>query len=186
MGPARAMPLAYNIGPGSTDIGFTVAVLGLTTCQGEFSKFSGNLTLDLDQPELSEVSVKIDAGSAAMQWSVATQMVLGESYLDAEHFPELEFVSDHVRLLADGKVRMDGTLTLRGVSHAESFVADLSERRWNKDRNAEEADFTATGTVHRSDYNMASDQAMLDDEVTFTIHTRLLVTGPGFSSVLAQ
>jgi polyisoprenoid-binding protein YceI len=184
--PARSMPLAYKIGPGSTDIGFTVDVLGLTTCQGEFSKFSGSLTLDLDDPQDSQVAVRIDANSASMEWALGTQMILGESYLDADHYPELQFVSDHVALLGDGKVRMDGTLTLRGVSHPESFVADLSERHWNKERNAEEADFTATGTVRRSDYQMDQDQSLLDDRVTFTIHARLLLTQPSFNSVLAR
>ena len=184
--PAQAMPLAYKINPASTDIGFSVDVLGLTSCQGEFSNFSGSLTLDLDAPEASEVSVKIDANSAAMQWSMATQMILGESYLDAEHFPELQFASDHVAMLGNGKVKMDGLLTLRGISHQESFIADLSERHWNKASNAEEAEFTATGTVHRSDYNMDQDKSLLDDRVTFTIHAHLALTQPGFSSVLAR
>jgi polyisoprenoid-binding protein YceI len=183
---ARAMPLTYKVGPNSTDISFTVDVLGLTTCQGEFSKFSGSLTLDLDQPESSQVSVKIDATSASMEWAMATQMILGESYLDAVHYPELQFVSDQVAMLSDGKVRMNGTLTLRGISHPESFVADLSGRHWSKEHNAEEAEFTATGTVHRSDYHMEEDRSMLDDRVTFTIHAHLLLTQPGFSSALVR
>jgi len=184
--PARAMPLAYKINPNSTDIGFSVDVLGLTSCQGEFSNFSGSLTLDLDAPESSEVMVRIDASSASMQWAMATQMILGESYLDAEHYPELQFASDHVAMLADGKVKMDGLLTLRGISHPESFIADLSARHWNKERSAEEAEFTATGTVHRSDYSMNQDKSLLDDRVTFTIHAHLLLTQPSFTSVLVR
>jgi len=185
-GPARAMPFNYRIGPSSTDIGFAVDVLGLTTCHGEFSKFAGQLSIDLEQPQLSQVSVKIESNSASMQWTPATPMILGESYLDAEHYPALEFISEHAQMLGDGKVRMDGMLTMRGISHMESFVADLSGRHWNKERNAEEAEFTATGTVHRSDYRMESDQGMLDDEVTFIIHTKVLLTAPGFSSAQAQ
>ena len=184
--PAQAMPLNYKVAPNSTDIGFAVDVMGLTTCHGEFSDFSGQLSIDLEQPELSKVAVTIETGSAAMRWAPATRTVLGESYLDAEHFPEVEFVSDHAEMLEDGKVRMDGTLTLRGISHPESFVADLAERHWNKERGAEEADFTATGTVHRSDYHLAADDALLDDQVTFIIHTRLLLTSSGFSSAQAQ
>ncbi len=184
--PIHAMPLTYKIAPGSTDIGFTVDVLGLTSCSGEFSKFSGNLTVDLDQPELSAVDVKIDANSAAMEWSLGTQMILGASYLDADHYPVLQFVSDHVAMLSDGKVKMDGILTLRGISHQESFVADLSGRHWNKDKEAEQADFTATGTVKRSDYRMDRDQGLLDDQVTFTIHARLLLTSNGFNSASAH
>jgi polyisoprenoid-binding protein YceI len=184
--PARAMPLIYRVAPSSTDIGFSVDVLGLTSCHGEFSKFSGQLWIDLEQPELSKVAVQIDANSAAMQWTLATQMILGESYLDAEHYPEMEFISDHAEMLGDGRVRMDGTLTLRGISHQESFIADLSERHWNKEHDAEEAEFIATGIVHRSDYHMESDQSMLDDQVVFTIHTRVMLTAESFSSALVQ
>jgi polyisoprenoid-binding protein YceI len=184
--PAQAMPLNYVVAPSSTHIGFSVDVLGLTTCHGEFSKFTGELALDLDQPALTKVAVKIDSASAAMQWSAATQMILGSSYLDAEHFPEMEFVSDRAEMLRDGKVRMDGILTLRGISHPASFIADLSERQWNPQRNAEEAEFIASGTVRRSDYHMESDQGMLDDQVTFTIRTRILLNGPSFSSALVQ
>lgn len=180
------MPLNYVVAPSSTHIGFSVDVLGLTTCHGEFSKFTGELALDLDQPALTKVAVKIDSASAAMQWSAATQMILGSSYLDAEHFPEMEFVSDRAEMLRDGKVRMDGILTLRGISHPASFIADLSERQWNPQRNAEEAEFIASGTVRRSDYHMESDQGMLDDQVTFTIRTRILLNGPSFSSALVQ
>lgn len=182
------MPLTYRVMPNSTDIGFAVAVLGVTTCHGGFSQFSGELSIDLERPDHSKVAVTIDSGSAAMQWGAGTKLIRGESYLDSEHFPEMEFVSDHAEMLGDGKVRMDGMLTLRGVSHPESFVADLSERHWNKDSEAEEADFTATGTISRSTYQMGSDQTMLDDKVTFVIHTRLLLSSPGvgFSSAQAQ
>jgi polyisoprenoid-binding protein YceI len=184
--PARAMPLSYRVAPNSTDINFAVGVMGVTTCHGAFSQFSGDLSIDLEQPELSKVAVRIDSGSAAMQWGPATKIVRGESYLDSEHYPEMEFVSERAEMLSDGKVRMDGTLTLRGVSHPESFVADLSERHWNNEREAEEADFTAIGTINRKDYQVGSDQAMLDNRVTFIIHTRVLLTAPGFSSAQAQ
>lgn len=184
--PAWAMPLNYRVAPNSTDIDFAVAVLGLTTCHGGFSSFSGQLSIDLDQPELSKVAVTIESGSAAMNWELATKTIRGESYLDADHYPEMDFVSDHAEMLGDGKVRMDGMLTLRGISHPESFVADLSDRHWNMERQAEEAEFTATGTISRGNYRMESDQALLDDRVTFTIHTRVLLTGPGFSSAQAQ
>ena len=70
--PARAMPLSYHVAPNSTDIVFSVDVLGLTTCHGEFSKFTGQLSIDLEQPELSKVAVQIQSGSAAMQCACAS------------------------------------------------------------------------------------------------------------------
>jgi len=173
--PAAASPLTYRISPASTDIGFAVDLLGLATTEGSFRRFSGHLVLDMEHPEQSSVSVRIDSNSAEMGWEPAESMVVGESYLDGAHFPEIMFSSDRVTLTGKDKVRMEGMLTLRGVSHWESFEAELLDRQWDEEQGADLADFAATGTVRRSDYQMSADQAVLDDRVTFTIRTRLLV-----------
>jgi polyisoprenoid-binding protein YceI len=181
--PAAALPLTYGITPNSTDISFVVDILGVATAEGAFKRFSGSLVLDIDHPELSTVSVRIDSKSAAMGWEPAQSMVTGESYLDGEHFPEIQFSSRTVTLTGKDKVRLEGVLTLRGVSHWESFDAELLDRQQDGERGADLADFAAVGTVHRSDYLMVADRAILDDRVTFTIRTRLLLNGPLFSPV---
>ena len=174
--PAAASPLTYVISPKSTDIDFAVGILGLTTCEGAFSRFTGSLTIDLERPERSAVSVQVDTHSAAMNWEQSGAMATSESYLDADHFPELRFVSKQVTVLESGKVRLDGDLTLHGVTHSESFEAELAERRWDGDHNGEEAAFAAIGTVKRSDYGMDSDLSVLDDKVTFKIRARVILS----------
>jgi len=173
--PVLAMPLTYNITPSSTDIGFSVDILGLTTAQGQFRNFTGSLTLDVDHPDLISVSVTLDTGSAFIGWEPAESMVLGEAYLDAEHHPKIEFSSRSAAITGKDKIRMEGLLTLRGVSHWESFDAELIDRHFDQAKGAEIADFAAIGTVHRSDFNMNADRKWLDDRVVFTIHSTLLL-----------
>ncbi len=179
--PAWSLPLIYPITPAGTTINFAVDLLGLASAEGEFGRFSGRLTLDLQQPDLSAVEVSIDTSSAVMGWEPADSMVLGESYLDSAHYPEMRFESRTVTPLAPGRVRLGGMLTLRGISHWESFDTALGARRWNAERGAFETDFTAVGAVRRSDYHMAEGQGFMDDSVTFSIRVRLLVDGDGLS-----
>jgi polyisoprenoid-binding protein YceI len=174
--PAAAMPVTFGISPTSTDIGFAIDVLGLTTASGEFRDFSGSLTLDMEHPELSKVSIRIDTNSAYMGWEPAESMVAGEGYLDIEHYPEIRFVSHLVTMTGKGKVRMEGMLTLRGVSHWETFEAELVDRSFDAERRLDRFVFAAVGTVHRSDYQMDGGRTFLDDRVTFTIRTRLLLS----------
>jgi polyisoprenoid-binding protein YceI len=173
--PAAAMPLIYQIDPNSTSIGFAVDLFGLAPIEGEFTRFSGRLIVDAAQPEKSSVSVTIDTGSAALGWELAENMVASESYLDSMHFPQLLFDSRAVTRLGPGKIRMEGVLTMRGVSHWQGFEATIAEHHWNAERRADEADFIAVGTVHRSDYRMLDGQDLIDDRVTFTIRVRLLI-----------
>jgi len=174
--PAAAVPVTFGISPNSTDIGFAIDILGLTTASGEFRQFSGSLTLDLDHPEISTVSIRIDTNSASMGWEPAEAMVVGESYLDVEHYPEIRFTSHLVTITGKGRVKMEGMLTLRGISHWESFDAELVNRSFDSDRKLDRFEFAAVGTVHRSDYQMEGGQSFLDDRVTFTIKTRLLLS----------
>ena len=174
--PAAAVPVTFGISPTSTDIGFAIDVLGLTTASGEFRDFSGSLTLDMEHPELSKVSIRIDTNSAYMGWEPAESMVAGEGYLDIEHYPEIRFVSNLVTLTGKGRVRMEGMLTLRGISHWETFEAELVDRSFDTERRLDRFVFAAIGTVHRSDYQMDGGRTFLDDRVTFTIRTRLVLS----------
>jgi len=177
--PASALPLTFGISPGSTDIGFAVDILGVATAAGAFRQFSGSLTLDLDHPEQCAVTVSIDSGSAAMGWQPAASLLAGESYLDVEHYPEIRFISHQVTITGKDRVRMEGLLTLRGISHWETFDAQLVDRRREAEDSADSAEFAAIGSVRRSDYQMDDGQSLLDDRVTFTIRTRLsLVSAP--------
>jgi len=173
--PAAALPLTYGVTPKSTDIGFSVDVLGIATAEGEFHNFSGRLTVDVDDPNNCAVSIRIDTSSASMEWAPAERMVVGESYLDVEHYPEILFASQVVTQMGPHRVRMEGLLTLRGISHWESFDAQLVERHWDAERKQDVAEFAAIGSVHRSDYQMDADHGFLDDRVTFTIHTRVVL-----------
>jgi polyisoprenoid-binding protein YceI len=173
--PAMALPLTYIIAPSSTAISFSVDILGLTTAEGMFRNFTGSLTLDVEHPDLISVSISLDTGSAFMGWEPAESMVLGEAYLDAEHYPKIEFSSQSAVITGKDKIRMEGLLTLRGVSHRESFDAELVDRHFDSAKGAEVADFAAIGSVHRSDYRMEADHSWLDDRVVFTIHSTLLL-----------
>lgn len=173
--PAQAMPLTFLLSPNSTEIEFSIDVFGLTSAEGVFRQFSGKLILDLDQPELTQVSMSIDSRSAAMDWPMAEAMMLGEDYLDAEHFPIVHFVGHQAEITGKDKIRISGLLTLRGVGHWENFDAMLVERKNDPALAADRAEFIATGILHRSDYNMQADHDWLDDRITLTLHTSLLV-----------
>jgi polyisoprenoid-binding protein YceI len=168
--------LSFEVAPGSTEIGFAIDVLGLTTAEGQFRSFAGNLVLDFEHPEQCSVAVRIDSASVEMGWDLAESMVLGEAYLDVETYPDIRFVSRVVTPIGKDHVRMEGMLTMRGISHWESFDAELLARQWDEDRKAERTEFAAIGSVKRSAYQMDGGQSFLDDRVTFTIHTHLLIS----------
>ena len=175
---ADAGPLIYRITPLSTDIDFSIGVLGVSTARGAFTQFSGTLALDLDSPENSTVEVDIDTRSADCDWLQMGGLVRSEDFLDVEHFPDMVFRSGRVTSIGANRIRLDGDLTLKGVTHRQSLVAILETRHRNPETAADEAVFAVEGELRRSDYGMTADNGWIAETVSMRIRARLVLPAP--------
>jgi polyisoprenoid-binding protein YceI len=89
--------------------------------------------------------------------------VKSAEFFDAEHFPQIQFVSDSFSLtrLKSGGV-VDGTLTIRGVTRRARFELAESEC---PEAIAQTCPVQASGTIRRSDFGMRSRRGALSDKV---------------------
>ena len=83
------------------------------TFKGEFHEIGAELTVDANRASLegtakvASVDVKDENLSAHLQ---------SPDFFDAERHPELRFAAHDIRLDGDGKVSVDGELTIKGVT----------------------------------------------------------------------
>jgi polyisoprenoid-binding protein YceI len=175
--PARAAPKVYEIGPYSTIIGFAVDLLDISTIAGAFTRFTGKLDLDLDAPQASRVAVTVDTQSFDIGWEPAYSLLRSDAYLDVRQWPAMTFVTETVSPEADAHVRLEGDLTIRGITRPQMLDAVLEQRHWDPALKAEVATFTVTGKLHRSDFGMVSDSALVADEINLNIKARLKLAG---------
>jgi polyisoprenoid-binding protein YceI len=171
--PAAAAPAVYQIGPYSTEIGFAVDFLDIATIAGAFTRFTGTLEIDLDLPQASRVAVTVETRSFDIGWEPADSMLRSNAYLDVQRWPAMTFVTETVSAQDDTHLRLEGDLTLRGITRAQRLDAVLEQRRWDPDIKAEVAVFKVTGILHRSDFGMVSDSLLVADAVTLNILARL-------------
>jgi polyisoprenoid-binding protein YceI len=106
-GTYRAQPVASNFA-------FAVRHSGVFWYRGSLSDVAATLRGDGDALALAG-SARVESISvvepAAMRASV-----LGPEFFDAEHHPEIAFRSTALHLADDGRVELDGELTIRGVT----------------------------------------------------------------------
>ena len=104
-----------------------------------------------------------------------TRFTRGRAFFDAEHWPQVEFLSDAYtpRLLHDGG-KLGGVLRMRGVQHRQVF--DVLPAAC--DAPGRDCDVVATGVVERADYGMGRWTIALDDAVRFTLRMRLRAEPP--------
>lgn len=169
LGLCSALVLATEIDPGASRIGFTLKTRWGQLLVGRFPDPRGEVVelpdgrhrVDL---QLSTASVEI-VGHPSY-----TRFTRGKEFFDAADFPRVEFHSDAYSpaLLREGGA-LTGELTIRDHRHREVFTIVPATCA----APAKECDVVASGTIHRSNYDMGRWNFALSDQVRFALRVRI-------------
>jgi polyisoprenoid-binding protein YceI len=115
----------YQLDPAHTSIGFSVRHV-FTSVPGQFTKFSGTLTLDRDNLENSKADVTIESSSVDTRNAKRDTHLKSGDFLVVDKFPEIRFVSKSWKKTGDDTYDITGDLTIRGITrevtlHAKSL-----------------------------------------------------------------
>lgn len=176
---------AYTVDKAHTSLIFRVSHLGFSTYTGRFTRLDANLQFDPANLTTSRVNVDIDPRSieADNAPSGFLQTLAGKDWLDADRFPEMSFRTKSVEVTGAGTFRVNGELTLHGVTRPLVLNA-----RYNGgyaghtyEPNAR-VGFSAQGTFKRSDFGVsygvpaAGTTFGISDDVAVTLESEF--TGP--------
>jgi polyisoprenoid-binding protein YceI len=163
--PTAAATIVYRVDPSRTVAEYTIVYLGVLRAQGRFAGTRGTLAIDLDARE-GHVEFTIDARSVETGFAFRDAFVRDGALLDVDRHPSIGFVS--TRLAFDGGrvTRIDGRLTLRGVTrsvslHVARFDCGAPGAEAPQDCRAD-----ATAILRRSDFGMDAYAPLIGDDVT--------------------
>ena len=142
--------------------------MGFSTQTGKWY-VNGQVILDKDHPDKSKVNVSIKIADVITGIPALDKHLKEETFFDAEKFPFATFVSDKVNVLSKNTAKVEGTLTLRGVSKPVILNVTLNKFGLNPMNHKNAAGFTATTTIKRSDFGMTTYLPDLGDEVSIQI-----------------
>jgi polyisoprenoid-binding protein YceI len=149
----------WQIDTAHSGIGFSVRHLIISKVRGRFTKWSGTLEIDDDNPQQSRVAVRIDAASVDTNEPQRDAHLRSADFLDTEHFPEMTFVSTRVELLGDEELRIAGDLTIRGVTQPVVLAVEQGgeiKDPWGHDRRG----FSGRTTIDRKAFNVSFNQVL--------------------------
>ena len=152
----------YRIKPDSSKMGFCInSPLGKV--EAEFLDFKGGLALqDTQQQGTALVSIQVD--SLETDSVLIETMLKGESFFNAEEFPEIIFVSTGVEWINDKKAVLKGDLTMHGITKAVAFYLDMKKAKTAQGE--EILTVKATTSIQRSEFGMYTLSPMVDDRVS--------------------
>ncbi|MGC1418176.1 MAG: YceI family protein [Candidatus Acidiferrum sp.] len=170
----------WSIDPAHATAEFKVKHMMIAYVKGHFSKVTGILVHDESDPTKSHVEATIEAASIETREPQRDTHLKSADFLHAEKFPTLSFKSTDIKVVGDGELKVQGDLTIRGVTRKMTFAVEgptpAMKDPWGNTRIA----ISATTKINRKDFGLTWNAALetggilVGDEVTITLDVEFI------------
>lgn len=160
----------YVIDPVHSSVGFSIRHF-VSKVPGNFTKFSGTITVDRDNLEKSSVTAKIDVDSINTANEKRDGHLKSPDFFEAAKFATIEFKSTSWKKTGANTFDVAGDLTLHGVTKPAVLKVNLLGFGPGM-QGAQLSGWEATATIKKADFGMAGPamlSAALGDEVAISI-----------------
>jgi polyisoprenoid-binding protein YceI len=168
----------YTVDPVHSSVGFAVRYMGVSTFRSNFSEVEARLSTDEGGQVQLEGSAKVESIGITAPEQFRGHVLSGE-FFDVENHPEITFRSTDVQLNDDATARVEGELTIKGVTRPLSATGT-----WQGDTahafGGERAALQLETTVDRTEFGLNWNAPLpaggnaLDNDVTLTIELNLV------------
>jgi polyisoprenoid-binding protein YceI len=168
--PADVKAGTYAVEPNHTQVAFSVSHMGISPFNGWFHNASGTLRLDPADPGKTMLSVTIPVNSVTTTSSQLVQELNSPDWFDTAKYPNATFTSIKVTKIDDRTARIDGNLTLHGVTHPETITARFFGAATNPMSKKASIGFLGHMVIKRSDFGVTKYVPLVSDETVLTIN----------------
>ena len=167
---AWAQGSEWQIDPAHTTVGFSVRHMGISNVHGRFTKVSGSAVIDDNDMTKSSVNATMDVASINTGNDSRDNDLRSPNYFDATQFPTLTFKSKSVSKNGDGKLKVVGDLTIKGVTKEVTLDIDGPSAPMKMGPNQRRG-LSATTSVNRKDFGVGAKApaAMVGEEIKIQI-----------------
>ncbi len=170
--PSAVQAGSYSVDPAHSNVGFEVKHMGIATVRGSFKKFEGTvqagdaaLTLS-GQVEVSSVDTGDEQRDGHLQ---------SPDFFDAAQFPQITFNSTGADTSGDGKITLNGEITIKGTTKPIELVGEIAENGqdpWGNER----VGFEVEGKVDRREFGLVWNQTLPNGNLLVSNEVKLVVS----------
>jgi polyisoprenoid-binding protein YceI len=158
----------YAVDPVHSGISFKISHVGINHIQGRFNDFSGQFTIDKDDPTKSSFALSIKVDTVDTNNAKRDEHLRNADYFNAKQFPALTFQSTSVKVVPGG-YEATGDLTLHGVKKPVTITLKGGDKTVEFPKGMQRIGFETNLTLKRSDYDMKTSLDALGDDVIIDI-----------------
>lgn len=171
---ASAFPLpicAQQVLAAQSQIGFVSKQMGVPV-EGQFKKWTAQISFDPKKPEAGKVAFSIDTGSASFGSAETDAEVVKAAWFNVPKFPQASFGSSAIKALGGGRFDVSGKLSIKG--HSQDLVVPVQLAQTGSTGTA-----SGSFTIKRLDFKIGdgewADTSMVANDVQ--VKFKLALTG---------
>jgi len=163
---------SYNVDPSHSNVGFEVKHMGIATVRGTFRKFQGAVDATGDAPRLEGIVevASIDTGDENRDGHLKAP-----DFFDADQYPQISFHSSATDATQDGAIRLNGEITIKGVTRPIDLTGTIAENGqdpWGNERIGLEVE----GKIDRREFDLKWNQTLPNGNLLVANDVKLLVS----------
>ena len=172
---ASAHADTWNIDPAHTMVEFSVRHMMISNVKGHFSKVSGTINANGNDPGSVQINAVIDATTLDTGVAKRDAHVKSPAFLDVDKFPTITFKSTKLEANGEGKWKLTGDLTLHGVTKPVVLDVEGPSPAIKDPYGNTRAGASATTKIDRKDFGVTFNQPMeaggvlIGDEISISI-----------------
>lgn len=166
-GAAFAEGVAYKLDPNHTNVIASWNHLGFSNPSANFGGVDGTLVYDAADVTKSSVEVTLPLSGLNGFSDKFTAHLNSGDFFDSAKFPAATFKSTRVEAAGEGRLKVTGELTIKGIT--KPVVLDVVLNKVGDD--GAKIGFDATATVKRTDFGLGMAAPAVSDEVKLRITT---------------
>ena len=174
-GAAFAAPVSYKIDPNHTNVLASWTHFGFSRPTVNFGQADGTIVYDAENVGASSVQVTLPLKGLSALAEDFYDHLTSADWFDAAKYPDATFKSTAVEAAGEGKLKVTGDLTVKGVTKPVVLDVTLNKTAEHPMGKRAAIGFDATATVKRSDFGLDKYAPNVSDEVALRITTEAMV-----------
>jgi polyisoprenoid-binding protein YceI len=166
---------AWEIDPAHSSVQFSVRHMMVSNVRGAFTKVSGTVRGDEQDPTHATVEATIDTSSIDTREAKRDEHLRSPDFLDVAKYPTMTFRSKKITKTGDGRYDVTGDLTLHGVTREVVLHVEGPSPAMKDPRGGLRAGASATTRIDRRDFGITWSKALdsggvvVGDDIDVTI-----------------
>jgi polyisoprenoid-binding protein YceI len=164
----------YQIDSAHSSAHFSVRHMMISNVRGEFTKLSGTIIYDSENPANSRIDAVIDAASISTREAQRDTHLKSADFLDVEKFPTIAFQGKEISGLGT-EWRVKGNLTIHGVTQLVTLDVEGPTPETKDPWGNQRIGASVTAKMYRKDFGLTWNSTLeaggvlIGDEVKITI-----------------